>query len=68
MILNFTKLHAYSHLVISQELGASSVTPLLTERSSSISENRFDRLERVILAASKQCNRRSTLPFLLSPF
>ncbi|XP_048317670.2 uncharacterized protein LOC107434355 isoform X5 [Ziziphus jujuba] len=37
------------------ELGASSVTPLLTERSSSISENRVDRLERVILAASKQC-------------
>ncbi|XP_015901301.3 uncharacterized protein LOC107434355 isoform X1 [Ziziphus jujuba] len=39
------------------ELGASSVTPLLTERSSSISENRVDRLERVILAASKQCQR-----------
>ncbi|CAL0316328.1 unnamed protein product [Lupinus luteus] len=39
------------------ELGASSVTPLLTERSQSISENRADRLERVILAASKQCQR-----------
>ncbi|XP_027189246.1 uncharacterized protein [Cicer arietinum] len=39
------------------ELGASSVTPLLTERSASISENRVDRLERVILAASKQCQR-----------
>ncbi|KAL3538777.1 hypothetical protein ACH5RR_002143 [Cinchona calisaya] len=39
------------------ELGASSVTPLLTEHSPSISENRFDRLERVILAASKQCQR-----------
>ncbi|CAI8604806.1 unnamed protein product [Vicia faba] len=39
------------------ELGASSVTPLLTERSPSISENRVDRLERVILAASKQCQR-----------
>ncbi|KAF3434495.1 hypothetical protein FNV43_RR21580 [Rhamnella rubrinervis] len=39
------------------ELGASSVTPLLTEHSSSISENRVDRLERVILAAAKQCQR-----------
>ncbi|XP_054785626.1 uncharacterized protein LOC129292128 [Prosopis cineraria] len=39
------------------ELGASSVTPLLTERCQSISENRVDRLERVILAASKQCQR-----------
>ncbi|CAM8943081.1 unnamed protein product [Rhodiola kirilowii] len=39
------------------ELGACSVTPLLTERSPSISENRMDRLERVILAASKQCQR-----------
>ncbi|OWM79143.1 hypothetical protein CDL15_Pgr003314 [Punica granatum] len=39
------------------ELGASSVTALLTERSPSISENRVDRLERVILAASKQCQR-----------
>ncbi|KAK4757446.1 hypothetical protein SAY87_018747 [Trapa incisa] len=39
------------------ELGASSVTPLLTERSPSISENRVDRLHRVILAAAKQCQR-----------
>ncbi|XP_039137385.1 LOW QUALITY PROTEIN: ribosomal RNA small subunit methyltransferase E-like [Dioscorea cayenensis subsp. rotundata] len=39
------------------ELGASSVTPLLTERSPSISENRVDRLERVVLAAVKQCQR-----------
>ncbi|KAJ1397277.1 hypothetical protein SESBI_31870 [Sesbania bispinosa] len=39
------------------ELGANSVTPLLTERSPSISEGRVDRLERVILAASKQCQR-----------
>ncbi|XP_020238450.1 uncharacterized protein LOC109817571 isoform X3 [Cajanus cajan] len=39
------------------ELGANSVTPLLTERSPTISENRVDRLERVILAASKQCQR-----------
>ncbi|KAK7295213.1 hypothetical protein RJT34_18118 [Clitoria ternatea] len=39
------------------ELGADSVTPLLTERSPSISEARVDRLERVILAASKQCQR-----------
>uniref|UniRef100_A0A2P2P3V4 16S rRNA (uracil(1498)-N(3))-methyltransferase n=1 Tax=Rhizophora mucronata TaxID=61149 RepID=A0A2P2P3V4_RHIMU len=39
------------------ELGAHSVTPLLTERSPSISENRVDRLQRVILAATKQCQR-----------
>ncbi|KAI3931929.1 hypothetical protein MKW98_012339 [Papaver atlanticum] len=39
------------------ELGASSLTPLLTERSPSISENRVDRLQRVILAAVKQCQR-----------
>ncbi|KAL6494633.1 hypothetical protein OROGR_031433 [Orobanche gracilis] len=39
------------------ELGASSVTPLLSERSNSISENRVDRLQRVILAAAKQCQR-----------
>ncbi|XP_050210837.1 uncharacterized protein LOC126661099 isoform X1 [Mercurialis annua] len=39
------------------ELGAHSVTPLLTERSSSISENRVDRLQRVVLAATKQCQR-----------
>ncbi|KAL0422512.1 UNVERIFIED_CONTAM: Ribosomal RNA small subunit methyltransferase E [Sesamum latifolium] len=39
------------------ELGASSVTPLLTERSQSISENRVDRLQRVVLAAAKQSQR-----------
>ncbi|KAM0046208.1 putative 16S rRNA (uracil(1498)-N(3))-methyltransferase [Helianthus debilis subsp. tardiflorus] len=39
------------------ELGASSVTPLLTERSPSISDNRVDRLQRVIFAAAKQCQR-----------
>ncbi|PWA91677.1 methyltransferase [Artemisia annua] len=39
------------------ELGASSVTPLLTARSPSISENRVDRLQRVILAAAKQLDR-----------
>ncbi|KAE8008166.1 hypothetical protein FH972_004706 [Carpinus fangiana] len=39
------------------ELGACSVTPLLTERSPSISENRRDRLQRVVLAATKQCQR-----------
>ncbi|KAG5222155.1 ribosomal RNA small methyltransferase [Salix suchowensis] len=39
------------------ELGAHSVTPLLTERSPSISENRVDRLRRVILAATKQSQR-----------
>ncbi|KAL8554755.1 hypothetical protein ACS0TY_002811 [Phlomoides rotata] len=45
------------------ELGASSVTPLLTERSRSISENRVDRLQRVILAAAKQCQRLHELMF-----
>ncbi|XP_075074117.1 uncharacterized protein LOC107814615 isoform X1 [Nicotiana tabacum] len=39
------------------ELGACSVTPLLTERSPSISENRVDRLQRVSFAAAKQCQR-----------
>ncbi|GAB2292101.1 hypothetical protein Dimus_026353 [Dionaea muscipula] len=39
------------------ELGASSITPLLTEHSPSISGNRADRLQRVVLAASKQCQR-----------
>ncbi|KAM7274486.1 hypothetical protein ACFE04_016352 [Oxalis oulophora] len=39
------------------ELGANSVTPLLTERSHSISDNRVDRLQRVALAATKQCQR-----------
>ncbi|KAJ9175085.1 hypothetical protein P3X46_013667 [Hevea brasiliensis] len=43
------------------ELGACSVTPLLTERSPSISENRVDRLQRVILAATKQsCSVKAT--------
>ncbi|KAF3320465.1 Ribosomal RNA small subunit methyltransferase E [Carex littledalei] len=39
------------------ELGASSVTPLLTERCCAISENKVDRLQRVMLAAVKQCQR-----------
>ncbi|KAG0456831.1 hypothetical protein HPP92_024619 [Vanilla planifolia] len=39
------------------ELGASSVTPLLTERSPNITNNRVERLHRVILAAVKQCQR-----------
>ncbi|XP_055815985.1 uncharacterized protein LOC129885652 isoform X1 [Solanum dulcamara] len=39
------------------ELGACSVTPLLTERCPSISENRVDRLQRVSFAAAKQCQR-----------
>lgn len=39
------------------ELGASSVTPLLTERSKLISENRVGRWQRVMLAAIKQCQR-----------
>ncbi|KAJ4964741.1 hypothetical protein NE237_016590 [Protea cynaroides] len=39
------------------ELGASSVTPLLTERSALISENRVERLQRVILASVKQSQR-----------
>ncbi|KAM0926557.1 hypothetical protein ACQ4PT_003590 [Festuca glaucescens] len=36
------------------ELGASSVTPLLTERCHTIAENRVDRLQRLVLAAVKQ--------------
>ncbi|XP_077233877.1 methyltransferase isoform X2 [Tasmannia lanceolata] len=47
------------------ELGASSVTPLLTNRSSSITENRVDRLQRVVLAAIKQCQRLH--PMTLNP-
>ncbi|KAE8663762.1 magnesium transporter MRS2-3-like [Hibiscus syriacus] len=39
------------------ELGASSVIHLLTERSSTLSDNRVERLQRVILAAAKQCQR-----------
>lgn len=39
------------------ELGASSVTPLLTERSTLISGNRVERWQRVMLAAIKQCQR-----------
>lgn len=31
------------------------MTPLLTERSPTISENRVDRLQRVSFAAAKQC-------------
>nr|CAB3498345.1 unnamed protein product [Digitaria exilis] len=37
------------------ELGACSVTPLLTERCHNIAENRVDRLQRLVLAAVKQC-------------
>ncbi|KAI4311184.1 hypothetical protein MLD38_036099 [Melastoma candidum] len=33
------------------------VTPLLTQRSPLISDNRVERLERVVLAATKQCQR-----------
>lgn len=40
-----------------KELGASSVTPILTERSHTIAENRVERLERVVVAAVKQCNQ-----------
>ncbi|XP_043707995.1 ribosomal RNA small subunit methyltransferase E isoform X1 [Telopea speciosissima] len=39
------------------ELGASTVTPLLTARSPSVSENRVERLQRVILASVKQSQR-----------
>ncbi|KAF8675402.1 hypothetical protein HU200_047768 [Digitaria exilis] len=39
------------------ELGACSVTPLLTERCHNIAENRVDRLQRLVLAAVKQCQR-----------
>ncbi|CAH9116611.1 unnamed protein product [Cuscuta epithymum] len=45
------------------ELGAHSITPLLTERSSSLSENRVERLLRVSLAASKQCQRLHEMSF-----
>ncbi|XP_022148693.1 uncharacterized protein LOC111017293 isoform X3 [Momordica charantia] len=37
------------------ELGASSVTPLITERCPTISDNRVNRFERITLAATKQC-------------
>ncbi|XP_071722427.1 uncharacterized protein [Rutidosis leptorrhynchoides] len=47
------------------ELGAQSITPLLTERSPSVSGNRVDRLQRVVLAATKQCQRLHEL--LLNP-
>ncbi|XP_022148691.1 uncharacterized protein LOC111017293 isoform X1 [Momordica charantia] len=39
------------------ELGASSVTPLITERCPTISDNRVNRFERITLAATKQCQR-----------
>uniref|UniRef100_A0A0E0D634 16S rRNA (uracil(1498)-N(3))-methyltransferase n=1 Tax=Oryza meridionalis TaxID=40149 RepID=A0A0E0D634_9ORYZ len=39
------------------ELGACSVTPLLTERCHTVAENRVDRLQRLVLAAVKQCQR-----------
>lgn len=39
------------------ELGACSVTPLLTKRCHTIAENRVDRLQRLVLAAVKQCQR-----------
>lgn len=39
------------------ELGACSVTPLLTERCHTIAENRVDRLQRLVLSAVKQCQR-----------
>ncbi|KAL0921884.1 hypothetical protein M5K25_008999 [Dendrobium thyrsiflorum] len=45
------------------ELGANSITPLLSERSPSITDNRVDRLERVILAAIKQCKRLHKMTF-----
>ncbi|KAE8683069.1 Detected protein of confused Function [Hibiscus syriacus] len=38
-------------IICHYELGASSVTPLLTKRSYTISDNRVERLQRVILAA-----------------
>jgi 16S rRNA (uracil1498-N3)-methyltransferase len=39
------------------ELGATRFVPLLTERSNVMSDGRSDRLERVALAAAKQCLR-----------
>ncbi|KAL5672603.1 hypothetical protein ACJX0J_016909, partial [Zea mays] len=41
------------------ELGASSVTPLLTERRHTIAENRVDRLQCLVLAAIKQSSSSS---------
>ncbi|KAL2928591.1 Ribosomal RNA small subunit methyltransferase E, partial [Bienertia sinuspersici] len=46
-------------------LGASTVTPLLTERSPLISENRVERLQRVIIAATKQCKLLTSLKPLI---
>ncbi|CAN1302642.1 Ribosomal RNA small subunit methyltransferase E [Linum perenne] len=51
------RLNANDRYCLCMELGAHSVTPLLTQRSPSISENRVDRLQRVVLAATKQCQR-----------
>ncbi|VFQ68400.1 unnamed protein product [Cuscuta campestris] len=45
------------------ELGAHSITPLLTERSPLVSGNRVERLLRVSLAAAKQCQRLHKMNF-----
>lgn len=43
------------------ELGARTLTPLLTQRSSSVSGGRTDRWQRIALAATKQCQRLHSL-------
>ncbi|CAM6107197.1 unnamed protein product [Calypogeia fissa] len=43
------------------ELGARRLTPLLTQRSSSVSGGRTDRWQRIALAATKQCQRLHSL-------
>lgn len=39
------------------ELGAQTLTPLLTQRSASVAEQRNDRWNRISMAATKQCQR-----------
>lgn len=46
----------YTFFTLPEELGAHSITPLLTERSPAVSENRVDRLQHTIWAASENVN------------
>ncbi|KAG0591073.1 hypothetical protein KC19_1G147200 [Ceratodon purpureus] len=43
------------------ELGAQTLTPLLTQRSGTVAEQRNDRWHRISMAATKQCQRLHTL-------
>lgn len=43
------------------ELGAQTLTPLLTQRSATVAEQRSDRWHRISMAATKQCQRLHTL-------